>query len=306
MPRLGPNTAGAMLSLAAFAVFASHDALIKALSARYSVIQIVFCIALFGCPLLLAMLARDPAPETLRPRHPRLMLLRAATVAGSFLFGFYAFSVLPMAQVYAILFATPLLVTLFAVPVLGEPVGPRRILAVIAGFAGVLIVLRPGAEPIAPGHVAALAAAVCGAVTSVVARKVGGTERPAVLMLYGMAGNFVLMGLAIPFVYVPMPGPDMAVMIAIALLGFLAMRLIIAAYRLAEAAIVAPMQYSQILWAVFFGAMFFDEWPDAATFGGAAVVIGSGLYIVLRETRVAAVAPVTRGTPRPEAAPPEG
>lgn len=285
MLRLSPNATGALLALAAFFVFSSHDALIKVLAATYSPVQIVFCIALFSFPLILLMIATDRASGTLLPRNPAWVWVRGLTVAGSSVCGFYAFSVLPMAQVYAILFGTPLMITLLSVPVLGEKVGWRRGLAVVVGMCGVLVVLRPGSAELSLGHLAALASAAMGAMTSVITRRIGQQERAAVLLLYAMAGNFVLMGVMMPWVYLPMPGPDLAMMIAIAAMAFTAMQLVILAYRRAEAVVVAPMQYSQIVWAVVFGTLFFQEQPDAMTLLGAAIVIASGVYIVWREAR---------------------
>lgn len=299
---LSPNATGALLALAAFFVFSTHDALIKVLAATYSPVQIVFSIALYSFPLLLLMLARDREQGTLIPRHPRWVLARGLTVALSSTSAFYAFSVLPMAQVYAILFGTPLLITLLSVPVLGEKVGWRRGVAVVVGMCGVLVVLRPGASELSLGHLAALASAMLGAGTSVITRKVGRAERSAVLLTYALMGNFVLMGAALPLVYKPMSGPDLAVMVAVAVMAFAAMQLVILAYRRAEAVVVAPMQYSQIVWAVVYGTLFFGEWPDLWTLLGAGIVIASGVYIVLREARarVSETRPVLSAGPRPE------
>jgi len=285
MPRPSPNAAGALLALLAFFVFSSHDALIKVLAASYSPVQIVFSIALFSFPLVLIMLALDAVPGTLRAVNPVWMVVRGLSVAGSSVCGFYAFSVLPMAQVYAILFGTPLLITLLSVPVLGEKVGWRRGLAVVVGMCGVLVVLRPGSSDLSLGHLGALTAAALGAMTSVITRRIGRQERTSVMLLYALAGNFVLMGGMMPFVYLPMPGPDLAMMIAVAVMAFAAMQLVILAYRRAEAVVVAPMQYSQIIWAVVYGMLFFGETPDGMTLLGAGIVIASGVYIVWREAR---------------------
>ncbi len=295
------NMRGALLALAAFAIFASHDAVIKALGARYNPVQIVFFSVLLGFPLVTVMLMRDRVAGTLQPRHPGWMAVRTVAMMVSALAGFYAFSVLPLAQTYAILFATPLLVTLLAIPVLGETVRLRRAMAVLVGLCGVLIVLRPGSADLGAGHVAALAAALGSALTAVVSRKVGGEERAAVMVLYPMMGNFVVMGAALPFVYEPVPLADLALLAYVAACALVAMLLVIAAYRAAEAVIVAPMQYSQILWAVLFGVVFFDEVPSRWTFVGAAVVIASGIYIVLREARgtVSETRPVLSSRARP-------
>ncbi len=294
MPRPSPNATGALLSLAAFGIFATHDALIKSLAATYSPVQIVFCIALFSFPLLLIMLAMDKVHGTLLPIHPRLMAFRGVSVALSTVSAFYAFSVLPLAQVYAILFSTPMMITLLAIPLLGEKVGLHRAVAVAVGMCGVLIVLRPGSAPLSLGHLAALLSATAGALNAIITRRIGRKERPAVMLLYAMGGNFVLMGLAMPLVYQPMPGPDLSMMIAVAFLAFVAMQLVIQSYRQGEAVVVAPMQYSQILWAVAYGALFFDEFPRTTTVAGAALVIASGVYIVMRESnpRTSEIRPV--------------
>ena len=290
------------MALAAFASFSTHDVFIKVLSARYTPVQIVFCIALFSFPLILLNLARDPASDTLLPRNPGWMLARAVSAALSGVFGFYSFSVLPMAEVYALLFAMPLLITVMAIPILGEKVGLRRALAVLVGMGGVLIVLRPGSSELELGHLTALTGATFAALTSVITRKIGGVERISVMMLYAMMGNFLLMLPLMPFVYVAMPGPDVLMMVATAGFAFVAMHLIILAYRRAEAVVVAPMQYSQIIWAVVFGALFFNEYPDSMTLIGASVVIASGVYIVMREARakVSETSPVLTGRVRPE------
>ena len=306
--------AGPILALIAFAAYSSHDALIKQLGATYSVFQILFFSTLLSFPLVVIMLLRDPEPGTLRPRYLSWSLVRTASMVTGWAAVFYAFSVLPLAQTYAILFSTPLLITIFAIPVLGERVGLHRGGAVLLGLVGVLIVLRPGGgTELGIGHAAALVAAVCSAASSVIVRRIGREERAAVLMIYPMVAGVVVMGLLQPVVYVPVALGDLALMGVVAALAFVAALLIIAAYRRAEAAVVAPMQYSQIVWAVIFGWLFFDEVPDGGTALGAAVVIASGLYIVFRESRAdvsinrpvlatrTRIAPVT--SPQPEEEP---
>ncbi len=275
---------GALMALGGFALFSTHDAVVKALGTSYSPFQILFFSVLFGFPLVMLMLIHDAERGTLRPVHPWQILLRTVLGVSVGLSAFTAFTILPLAQVYAILFAQPLLITALSVPVLGERVGPRRWAAVVAGLIGVLIVLRPGAEPLGLGHAAALVASLGGAGVAVILRKIGSEERAAVLILYPLIGNFVIAGACLLFVYRPMPGHDLALSALISVLGFVAMLLLIAAYRRAQAATVAPMQYSQILWAAGFGALFFDEWPDAWTMLGTAVIIASGVVIVMRES----------------------
>ena len=280
---MSSNLQAILLSLSAFAIFAVHDVVIKVLGGSYAAFQIVFFSVLMGFPLVTVMLLRDATVDSLRPKHPWWTLARttAAVISGSCVF--YAFSALPLAEVYAILFAMPLLITILAIPVLGEKVGFRRAIAVMVGLGGVLIVLQPGATELTLGHLAALGAAVFSSLASIIVRKIGRDERSVVLILYPMVANFILMAALMPIYYQPMPFQDLALTLLISALALLAMLCMISAYRKGEAAIVAPMQYSQILWATLFGWLFFAEHPKATTALGAAVIIASGLYIVLRE-----------------------
>jgi drug/metabolite transporter (DMT)-like permease len=299
---MGPNAKGALLSLAAFGVYATHDAIVKLMGASYSPFQLIFFSVLFSFPLAMGMIIRDPHPGTLLPAHPGWIAIR--TVAGVItgFTAFYAFTVLPLAQVYAIVFATPLLITILAIPILGERVRIRRWLAVFVGLVGVLIVLQPGHAPLSLGHLAALTAAVGGSVASIIVRKIGQEERPVVILLYPMIANFIVAGAILPFVYRPMPIEHLGVMAAMSVIGWAGGVIIIQAYKTAEAAIVAPMQYSQIIWATAYGLIFFNETLDRPTMAGAAIIIASGLYIVLRESRAGAsgTRPVLSSKPRPD------
>ncbi|MDP3262092.1 MAG: DMT family transporter [Tabrizicola sp.] len=275
---------GALFSLAAFGFYATHDVVVKLLGETYSSFQIIFFSGLMGFPLVTLMLMGDRRDGTLIPRHPWWTALRTVAAMVTGVMGFFAFSKLPLAQCYAIFFAMPLLITLMAIPMLGEKVGLRRGVAVIVGLIGVIIVLRPGSgDALGIGHLAALGAAITGALTSVIVRKIGSEERSVVLMLYPMVLSFFVMGLVMPFVYVPMPIDHLALTAVMAFLGMLGALGIIAAYRIAPAVIVAPMQYSQIIWAALYGWLFFDESVDFYTWVGTAVIVASGIYIVLRE-----------------------
>lgn len=299
---MSPNVKGALLALLAFAIFATHDVFVKILGASYSPIQIVFYSVLFSFPLAMVVLMRDSTPGTLVPRHPWWLALRTVAAVATAVSAFYAFTVLPLAQTYAILFAAPLLITILAIPVLGEKVRLRRWMAVIIGLTGVLVVLRPGSTDLGLGHAAALTAAVGSAVASIIVRRVGADERPIVMLIYPIMANFILMGGALYFVHKPMPIEHLGLVALVALFAFVAGRCVIAAYQSGEAAIIAPMQYSQIIWAALYGALFFDESVDKMTLLGASIIIASGLYIVLRESRAdeTSTTPVLRTRSRHE------
>jgi len=275
---------GTIMALMAFATFSTHDVVVKYLGGFYSTFQILFFSVLLSFPLATMMLLRDATSGNLRPVHPWWSALRTVASVSTGVSAFYAFSVLPMAQVYAIIFAAPLLVTVLSIPILGERVGRHRWLAVLLGLIGVLVVLRPGVTPIGLGHLAALVAAVGSATAAVVVRKIGRDERAVVLMLYPMMVSVLLMGVLMPAHYVPMPIGHLGLLGVISVLGFTSGLLLIGAYRAGDAAVVAPMQYSQILWAVVYGAFLFNERPDLPTVAGASLVIASGVYIVLRES----------------------
>lgn len=306
---MGPNAKGALLALLSFGIYATHDAVVKFMGGAYSPFQLIFFSVLFSFPLAMLMIISDPKPGTLTPVHPGWVAARTAAAVVTGITAFYAFSVLPLAQVYAIIFASPLIITILAIPILGEKVRIRRWVAVIVGLVGVIVVIRPGQAELGLGHLAALVAAFGGAFASIVVRKIGQDERPVVLMLYPMVANFAVVAVALPFVYEPMPIEHLGMVALMSVLGWIGGIIIIRAYKAGEAVIVAPMQYSQIIWATLYGFLFFDEMIDGGTALGAGIIIASGLYIVLRESRTGTsehrpvlntkFRPETATTPRP-------
>ena len=268
-----------------FAVFASHDALIKVLGGTYSVMQIIFFATLFSFVPMAVTILTDRTTGNFLPQHPWLVLLRSGLMVTSMVCAFHAFSVLPLAEVYSLLFSFPLIVTVLSIPVLGEVVRGQRWAAVGVGMVGVLIVLRPGTTEITLGHLAALMAAFCSAYGSVLVRKIGNEERSAVLILYPMLLAIVAMSLAQPAVYQPPSLLHLAMMALVGVFSVIAQHLIILAYRAAPAGVVAPSQYSQIIWATLFGMIFFGERPDGWVAVGASIIIASGVFVVWRESR---------------------
>lgn len=296
-----PNGRGALLALLGFAIFAGHDAIIKFLGGIYSPFQIIFFTVLFGFPWLTIMMVSDKRAETMRPKHPWWVLIRSLCVLVSMLGGFYAFSVLPLAQTYSILFATPLVITVLSIPLLGERVGIHRWFAVWLGLVGVLVVIQPGSAPLSLGHIAAMFAVLASALGSVVVRKIGRDERNVVLVLLPMLTSFLVVGAILPFHYQPMPVSHLGILALLSLLSIAAINIMVIAYKIGEAAVIAPMQYSQMIWAIVFGMLFFAEQPDANTLIGATIIIISGVYVVWRESRskISNNTPVLRTKSRP-------
>ncbi|MDD9920891.1 MAG: DMT family transporter [Boseongicola sp.] len=296
------NLKGVGFALAGFAVFATHDAVIKFLGGTYSPFQILFFSALLGFPFATLMMMSDRKPGTLIPVHPWWITARTVSAMATGAAAFYAFSALPLAQVYAFIFAAPLLITVLSIPILGEKVGTHRWAAVALGLDGVLIVLRPGSTELLLGHLAGIVAAFGSALAAVITRRIGQEERSAVMMLYPMLANVAAMGALMPFVYRPMPVEHLGLLAVVALFGFLGALAIIAAYRSGDAAVVAPMQYSQIIWAALFGYFIFSEVQDRYTWIGIGVIVVAGLYVVLRESLGGRSenTPVLRTRSRPE------
>lgn len=272
---------GALLGLAAMAIFAAYDILIKFLGSSYSPFQIMFCTGIAAVPLVMAQMIWDPVQDHFRPKLPRWTALRMVITLINGATGTYAFTVLPLAQCYAIFFTMPLMITLMSAVFLGEGVGLGRALATCAGFVGVLVALDPGGQgPLGLDHLIALLAAAMGALNYVILRKTSGVERPAVLVLYPMLGQLAAMALVLPFVYVPMPMAHIAITWGMACLGIGGTYMVIAAYRAAASAVVAPMQYSQIIWAALAGHFMFGEAISPTTWAGLALIIGAGSYIL--------------------------
>ena len=286
VPKLSRNLQGILLALLGCALYSFHDALIKALGAALPAAQIAFFTYLLGLPLVTGLLIADPEPGRLRPVHPGWMAVRVVAVAVATLGAFYAFLVLPLAQTYTILFAAPLIITLLAVPILGEVLRWRRATAVLVGLVGVIVVLRPSAAGIGAGHVAALLSALGNAMVHITSRRIGGQERLPLMVLYPMLGLIVIGAALLPLGFAPVSGRDFGGLAVLAVLGFAAMLCLVEGFKRAEAALVAPMQYSQLLWGTALGALFFHEVPEQRTLVGAVLIIGSGLYIVFREARV--------------------
>jgi len=233
---------------------------------------------------VLWLIAREGGVIALRPRHPRLVAVRAVLMAIDIVLVFFAFAELPLADAYTVIFTVPMLVTALSVPLLGEHVGWRRWSATVVGFLGVLIVLRPGFAEISWGHVAALASAFFFALSLIVVRRIGNAESASCLLFSMLMALIAVSAPVLPFVFVMPSAPDLAVFVGLGLMSGLGHITLIQAFRLAPSAIVSPFQYSQIVWGVLFGLWLFGDRTDAWVIAGSTVIIASGLYILWRET----------------------
>ena len=274
------------MGLAAFGLYSCYDITIKGLAGPGAIgpMQVLFCAGGFALPMVLAHLLLTGQGGSLLPVLPRWTAFRIVVTLLNGTLGAYAFTVLPLAQCYAVFFLMPLLISGLAVPLLGEHMDLPRGLAILGGLVGVAVALRPGSAPLGIGHLAAMASATLGACNYIVIRKTGEIERPGVLLLYPMAAQFLAMGIAMFWLWRPMSAGavGMTFLMALQLLG--GGLLILGAYRRAPVIVVAPMQYSQIIWAAVLGWVVFAEKIDRPTAIGIGIVIASGLFLLSRST----------------------
>jgi drug/metabolite transporter (DMT)-like permease len=308
---------GIFLLVASTVLFSVLWCLIKALSERYSVYEVSFFRNLFAIPPVMLMVAMHGGLPSLRVRHIYGHVWRAVVGVVSMVLGFVSYHLMPLADAIAISFAAPLLVTALSVPMLGERVGPWRWGAVIVGFIGVLVIVRPGSGMFSPGVIVALAAAATGALASVTIRQLNRTDPPLVIVCYFTVFSTLLTALPLPFVWSTPKGADWALIILLGLTGGVGQYFMTRAFALAPAALISPFNYAGMLWATLFGWAIWGDIPSPHVILGALIVIASGLFLLYRETRhsrpprrplTAAGSeldlPEREATPRPPATPP--
>jgi len=279
---------GLAFALFGFAVYSTHDAVVKYLN-NYHVFQIVFFAMLFSyVPFSIARIL-EAKPLSLAPANPGLLIARAFLHVAALCLAFWAFSTLPMVEAYVLMFCTPLIISIMAIWFLGEKIALLRWLAIGVGMLGVVVVLRPSIETLQVGHFAALASAFCSASTAVISRKIGSSENMATMIVFPLLATILVSGAALYFVYKPMPIIDLGLMFLVGALGLLGQYAVLSGYRLAPAAFVGPMQYSQIVWAIIFGYVFFNESIDKWVIIGSAITVLSGIGIIWRERSVSKV-----------------
>ena len=275
---------GIALMLTGIAAFAVMDATIKWLTADFPVTQVVALRSWFGLPLLCLLAYFEGGLPALKTRRPLVHVGRYALVlALSFSF-FWALSQMKLVDAVAITFTVPIFITALSVPLLKEPVGWHRWLAIGVGFCGVLIMLRPGLGVFQWAALVVLGSAVVYALLMITTRAFKSTESTAALMLYPQLG-MSLTGIVIAPLFWVTPSPvDLGLFALAGLFGSVGVMCLTHAFRLAPVATVSPFEYSALIWATLLGFLLWRELPDTPTLVGAAIVIASGLYIIYRET----------------------
>ncbi len=223
-------------------------------------------------------------PERLVPKSLWQQILRAVFMFGSTIFNFLALQTLQLAETVSINFASPMVITALAGPILGEWAGWRRWLAVSVGFIGVVVITRPGLGGFGIGHLFSICAMLSSSMYTIMTRQMGGRETAESLILYSAIVPAVFMLPALPLAgSLPAHLYDWVVLFGLGVFGGFGHWLLIKAYQRATATALAPYPYLQMVWMIILGWLVFDQLPDRWTLAGAAIIVASGLYIIHRE-----------------------
>jgi len=268
-------------------MLSTMDIALKQLVEHYSSMQVVFLRGSLSAPLLAAyMLVWDR--NSFRVKYPRDHLLRAA-IGLLMLFGIgEAFRELQLADAYAIFFAAPLLITMLSGPILGEKAGPYRLAAAAVGFIGVLIVLQPGANSqfISYGSVMALVSVVAYAFMALLLRRMGHHDSTVAISFWFIAMVGIGGGLLSIATWKPLQWEHWPWFLVLGISGTLGQLMLTGAFQRASVAVIAPIDYTHMIWAVIYGYIFWGHLPGINTWIGTAVIVASGLYIIFREHRI--------------------
>jgi drug/metabolite transporter (DMT)-like permease len=283
--RVRSATTGIALMLVAILLFTVMDSIAKTLTATYPVQQVIWARYFFQFALMLLLIPRLGIAGLLWTRRPVVHITRGLLLTVSTGCMIAAISIVPLADAYTITFTAPFLVTVLSVPLLKERVGWRRWTAVTVGFVGVLIVFRPFAAPVHWAMLLPLITAFCFALYQIITRKVSYDAREtAFMMLFYLAwvGTAVMTALVPAYWQAVAPG-DWAWMVGMGALGATGHLLLIRALTITPASLLSPFIYSQIVWALGIGYLWFGDVPNAWMLLGCTVIIASGLYIFYRE-----------------------
>lgn len=286
------NLAGILFMLGATASLSLMDAAMKELGGSYPPLQVACLRGLVSLPFIIAWVYyRERGFATLLRVRWRWHLARGVLAVLMLTSFIYAISRMPLSEAYTLFFIAPLLITALSMPLLGERVDGRRWLAILIGFGGVLIVLRPGFDTVGLGAVAVLTGAGCYALNAISVRILGRTDSTAAMTFWFTALLALGAGvLALPG-WQAMRFADTGWLALMGLTGAIGQFLLTEAFRRAPVSVVAPFEYAALFWGVLLDLVIWRALPGLPVFAGAAVIVGSGLYLLRRERRPQPVAP---------------
>ena len=281
--RIGFGIGCALVGLFGMAVM---DACAKFLGAGYAISQVILARNGIGALAILAFVLLSGAGlACLKPRRPGLLVLRTVVNLGAAFLFFTGLRYLPLADAFAIAFAAPLFITALSVPVLGEQVGLRRWAAVLVGFLGVMVVVQPGTASFRIEALLPLGAALSYALAMLIGRRMTRDMPTAAIMFWPSLGAVAVTLVMMPLQWQTPSLPDAGLFVFMGIIGTGGMALITQGYRHAPAAVIAPFDYSVLIWGVILGWVIWQEIPSSNVWAGATILVASGLYILHRETR---------------------
>lgn len=299
LERLPANLRGALWVMTAAFLLTAMGAMVKALATEIDSFQIVFFRCLIGALALVPFIVRS-GPSVLRTRRPFLLLARTLVGITGMFCVFYSFAHMPLAEAVAIIFSRPLFAVALAIPFLGEVVGWRRAFAAVIGFAGVLIMVRPGSAAFNPVALVALMGALTAGVTAIIIKKLSRTESTTTIVVW-----FAIVGAIASFIPAllvwkwPTPA-EWGWLVAIGVIGIAGQMAMTRGFSTGETSFVTPFDYARLLFATLFGIVLFGEIPGFWKAAGALIVVSSGYYIARRELMLSRARKKTAGPSEPE------
>ena len=296
------NTAGILFLIAGIAVFAVQDLILKRLSGTYPLHQAMVFRSLTAVPFLLILVKLNGGLATLVTPGLARMIGRGFVMFAAYTSYYLALAALPLATTVALYFAAPLFITLLSVLILNEKVGPLRWLAVATGFAGVIVMVRPGSDLFDWAAPLAIISGLTYGVSMVAARRMGSHETATALAFWGNA-VFLFCALVLSAIFgwgafagaghksvafmtrgwVWPAGFDIFLMMLCGVIAAAGLSLLTQAYRIAQSNVVAPFEYTALIWGVLYGWIFWSDWPDRTGWIGITIIVGSGLLVIWLE-----------------------
>ena len=278
---------GIALLVLSVGIWALHDAATKWYAETYPIFVILFWRSLFGMAPVFLLASRQGGLQRMSLRLHLLSLLRGTVGFCAFASFVFALPLMPLADAVAVGMAAPIFITAASTWILKEPVGPHRWSAVLLGFAAVLFVVRPGGQIPWEGAVLLLVSNIMFAIGMMMTRVLGRVVTTASLSIYTVLAFAALSTIAVAFVWVTPAWDDAVVLATVGLMAGLAQYAMTAAFRIAPPSVLAPFEYTGLIWGVVFGFLIWGEWPSRDVIIGAIIIIAAGLYIIHRE-RIAA------------------
>lgn len=285
-PRQSDALKAVLLMCLGVSMFPFLNTCVKLLTAHYSLIEIVWARFAGHFLTMAAVFLPSRGWPIFRAQRPAIQITRSFLLLGSTALSVSGIGLVPLATASAIGFSSPIIVTALSVPLLGESVGPRRWSAVLVGFIGVLIAVRPGSGPLTTATLFLLGGAACYALYQIATRRSGTHDSAETGIVYAALVGTIVTSLLLPFGFEwPHSLADVALFAGLGVFGGVGHYFVIRAFRLGPAALISPLGYFELVGSTTLGYVVFANFPDSWTWAGASLIVASGIYIALRERR---------------------